>query len=103
MGYKTFIFEDLEFRRAEFKYITCVMFPNWNQGPIKVGDEGFLLIKQISAGIDTWFNGKEFIPYKYSNTQFLKFVKTQKQNSELILDQIFTLTRLKLNMKTRII
>lgn len=87
LGYRTLIFEDLEFKDSDFKYLTCVLFPNWNQSPIKVGDEGFLQVKYISAGKDTWFDGKEFVPYKYTNVQFLKFVKTQTEgDEELILD-----------------
>lgn len=85
-GYKVMIFEDLEYKNSDFKYITCTMFPNWNQGPIKVGDEGFLQIKYISAGVDKWFDGKEFIPYKFNNIQFLRFTKLKKENIDLILD-----------------
>ena len=43
LGYKTLVFEDLEYKDPDFKYITCTIFPNWNQNPIKLGDEGFLL------------------------------------------------------------
>lgn len=86
LGYKTLVFEDLEYKDPDFKYITCTIFPNWNQNPIKLGDEGFLQVKFISAGIDKWFDGKDFIPYKYTNIQFLKFIKNEKQNIELILD-----------------
>lgn len=87
LGYKTLIFEDLEYKDSDLKYLTCVVFPNWNQSPIKVGDTGFLVVKYISAGVDKWFDGKEFVPYKYSNIQFLKFTKDKQElNTELILD-----------------
>lgn len=86
LGYRTLIFEDLEYKDSDLKYITCVLFPNWNQGPMKVGDEGYLQIKYISAGVDKWFDGKTFVPYKYTNIQFLKFVKSQSDNVELILN-----------------
>lgn len=87
LGYKTLIFEDLEYKDSDYKYIACVRFPNWSQSPIKVGDEGFLQVKYITAGKDKWFDGKEFIPYKCTNIQFLKFIKLQKKDSsELILD-----------------
>lgn len=85
-GYKVMIFEDLEYKNSDFKYITCTMFPNWNQGPIRVGDEGFLQVKFISAGVDKWFDGKEFIPYKFNNIQFLRFTKLKKENIDLVLD-----------------
>ena len=86
LGYRTLIFEDLEYKDSDFKYITCVLFPNWNQRPIKIGDEGYLQIKYISAGKDTWFDGKDFIPYKYTNLQFLKFTKIKETKLDLILD-----------------
>lgn len=87
LGYKTLIFEDLEYSDSDFKYITCVLFPNWNQSPIKVGDVGYLQIKFISAGLDKWFDGKDFIPYKYTNIQFLKFVlEKEEEDNKLILD-----------------
>ena len=63
-----------------------MLFPNWNQRPIKIGDEGYLQIKYISAGKDTWFDGKDFIPYKYTNIQFLKFTKIKETKLDLILD-----------------
>lgn len=86
LGYKTLIFEDLEYKDLDFKYITCVLFPNWNHSPLKIGDEGFLQIKYISAGVDKWFNGNELVPYRYTNIQFIKFIKQNKENIDLILD-----------------
>lgn len=87
LGYKTLIFEDLEYTDRDFKYITCTLFPNWTYTSMKIGDEGYLQVKYISAGKDSWFDGKEFIPYKYTNIQFLKFIKlNDNKNSELILD-----------------
>lgn len=85
LGYTTLIFEDLEYKDPDFKYITCTMFPNWDQEIMNIGDIGFLRIKYITAGKDTWFDGKNFIPYKYTNIQFLKFIKMRKQNKDLIL------------------
>lgn len=87
MGYQTLVFKDLEYKDSDLKYITCVVFPNWDHNTFKVGDVGYLVIKYISAGEDKWFNGKEFVPYKYSNIQFLKFIKeTKTVGPDLILD-----------------
>lgn len=86
LGYKTLVFEDLEFKDSDFKYITCILFPNWNHTPIKLGEEGYLQIRYISAGKDKWFDGKDFIPYKYTNIQFLKFVKILDEEYKLIVD-----------------
>lgn len=86
LGYTTMVFEDLEYKDSDFKYLTCVKFPNWNQGPIHVGDEGFLQIKYLTAGKDKWFDGESFVPYKYSNIQFLKFIKIKETENDLVLD-----------------
>lgn len=87
LGYKTLVFENLEYTDLNFKYITCVLFPNWNQIPIKLKEEGYLNVKYILAGVDKWFDGKEFIPYRYTNIQFLKFIKIKKEiNCEFNLD-----------------
>ena len=52
----------------------------------KLGEEGYLQIRYISAGKDKWFDGKDFIPYKYTNIQFLKFVKILDEEYKLIVD-----------------
>lgn len=79
LGYVTLIFEDLEYKDSDFKYITCTMFPNWEHSSFNIGDIGFLNIRYISAGKDKWFDGKNFIPYRYTNIQFIKFIK-EKEN-----------------------
>lgn len=74
MGYTTFVFVNLD----NGEYIMCVMFPNWEQSYINLDDEGFVTTRYVEAGIDNWYNGKEFVPYKYTNIIFLKFVKKEK-------------------------
>lgn len=69
-GYITYVFKCLE----DSEYIMCTRFPNWDHRKINIGDKGFLSFLEIRAGIDTWFDGREMIPYKYNNIQFLKFV-----------------------------
>lgn len=88
MGYTTYVFENLEYRDYDYKYIMCVRFPNWNQNPFKNDDVGFLTVRYVRAGIDKWFDGEEFIPYKYTNIVFLKFIeeKIQTQITDIITD-----------------
>lgn len=83
MGYTTYVFENLEFNNDyDFQYIMCVCFPNWEGILPKNGDEGYVSLRYIQAGIDKWFNGKEFIPYNYTNVQFLKFIPIQTEQTK---------------------
>ena len=64
LGYIHYVFEDLEYKYFLQKYIMCVRFPNWNQAVFNKGDEGYVTVRYVQEGITTWFDGKEFIPYK---------------------------------------
>jgi hypothetical protein len=88
MGYTNYVFEDLEFTDYDYKYIMCVRFPNWNQTSFDYGDIGYVTVSYVREGIDTWYDGKEFIPYKYTNLVFLKFIheKPEISVSEIKLD-----------------
>ena len=86
-NYITYVFENLESDKYENKYIMCVQFPNWNQSMINIGDIGFVNVRYVQEGVSTWFNGSEFVPYKYTNVIFLKFIpESQNNNSEFIVD-----------------
>ena len=47
-----------------------------------------LNIRYVEGGKDTWFDGQNLIPYKYTNVIFLKFIedKPKVDISEIILD-----------------
>lgn len=75
MGYTSYVFEDIEAKDNDFKYVMCVRFPNWEQGPINLNDIGYLNIRYVEEGVDKWFDGTNFIPYKYTNIIFIKFIK----------------------------
>jgi hypothetical protein len=85
MGYTNYVFEDLEFTDPDYKYVMCVRFPNWEQGLISLNDIGFLSIRYVEEGVDKWFDGKDFVPYKYTNVVFLKFIE---EKPEVNLDEI---------------
>ena len=74
MGYINYVFENLEYTDDDYKYMMCVRFPNWEQGPINLDDIGFVTVKYVRAGIDEWFDGEEMVKYKYTNIVFMKFV-----------------------------
>jgi len=84
--YCTYVFENLDYKDVDFKYIMCTKFPNWNTKEIKVGDIGYVLVRYITAG-DKYYNGQIFNTYNYTNVQFLKFVEEQtKETEDLIMD-----------------
>lgn len=82
-GYTTYVFEvleDSEINRFHSKYIMVVRWPNWEHRMLLNGEIGFLNFEEIIAGETQWFDGKDFVPYKYSAIQFNKFVSEQQIN-----------------------
>lgn len=87
LGYTNYVFEDLEYKDYDYKYIMCVKFPNWNQNKFNINDEGYVTVRYVREGIDKWFDGKEFVSYRYTNVVFLKFIPLKpKVTTEIILD-----------------
>lgn len=82
-GYITYVFQNLE----DDSYIMCVRYPNWEQACINIGDTGFLKVRYVYAGTDKWYDGNNFVAYKYSDIIFLKFIH-EKENisNDIILD-----------------
>lgn len=88
MGYTQFIFENLDYVDPDYHYISCVMFPHWNQGVINIGDIGYVTVRYVREGIDQWFDGKSFNTYQYSNVIFLRFIAEKKpiDIKEIVID-----------------
>lgn len=89
-GYTTYVMEVLESDEISlhgYKYVTCTKFPNWDDVKVSVGDKGYLNFRDIKEGIDLWYNSTdgEMIPYKYSFTQYIKFIPYKESNHECIL------------------
>ena len=79
--YTTYVFEILDkddIQKYRTKYIMCVKWPNWDHRLLKNGEMGYLNCMEIRAGVDQWFDGNGFTPYKYDAIQFVKFVEDQK-------------------------
>lgn len=87
LEYRTYVFKCLgDDVTSESKYIMCVRYPNWNHRQLQLGETGFLTFEEIRAGVDTWYNGKRMIPYKYNAIQFLKFIsKPDKLSHEYVM------------------
>lgn len=88
MGYINYVFENLNYQDLDDQYIMCVRFPNWNQALFKIDDIGYVTIRYVREGIDQWYDGKEFVTYKYTNLVFLKFIpeKPKVGTTEILLD-----------------
>ena len=88
MGYTNYVFEDIESKDNDFKYVMCVRFPNWDQASFNIGDIGYLNIRYVEQGVDKWFDGKNFNFYRYTNVIFMKFIleKPPINEVEVILD-----------------
>lgn len=87
LGYINYVFENLEFQDYDYQYLMCVRFPNWDQATYNIGDVGYVTVKYVREGIDKWYDGNEFVTYKYTNIIFLKFIpEKEKITTKLILD-----------------
>lgn len=74
MGYTTYVFQNLDSDSFDDRYVMCTRFPNWEQSPISVNAKGFVEVRYVIGGVDTWFNGYQDIRYKYTAVHFLKFI-----------------------------
>ena len=83
LDYTTYVFENVERKYGESKYLMCVKFPNWNCKELDIGDLGYLHYKRIIAGRDKWFDGTNMVPYLYDNIQFLAFVDKPKEDNNV--------------------
>ena len=80
MQYTTYVFKCLEKDVTyETRYIMCTRFPNWETPTVEIGDSGYLLFREVEAGIDSWYNGQNMIPYRYSGIHFINFVPKQEK------------------------
>lgn len=88
MGYCNYVFEDLNYTDPDFQYLMCVRFPNWNQASFNIGDIGFVTVRYVREGIDKWYDGTNFVPYKYTNLIFLKYIplKPELEPSKILVD-----------------
>lgn len=79
LGYTTYVFENLEESRWDMKYRMVTRCPNWEHRVVNVGEEGFLTYEDHIAGDSKWFDGKDFQTYRYTMSQFLKFIAEPKK------------------------
>ena len=88
MGYKSYVFEDLNYQDPDYHFITAIRFPNWETPPIKDGEIGYVVLRYVREGIDQWYDGKCLNKYKHTNFIFLKFIplKPKVETTEIILD-----------------
>lgn len=83
MGYITYVFEDFEPLKPDARYVMCVRFPGWDEKSLKIRDRGFVTVRYVTSGTDSWFDGKSNVPYKKTDIHFLKFVPEPEQSGEV--------------------
>lgn len=86
-GYVIYVFLNLDYTKECNKYLMCTKYPNWETAPIKIGDVGYLNVKEVEAGKDKWYNQEtgSFIPYKYNGIQFLDFILEKKKMTNSVI------------------
>lgn len=86
LNYITYVFECLEERVYDSKYVMTVRYPNWDTKFIQLEDIGYVYFKEVRAGIDKWFDGQNMVPYRYDTMQFLNFVyREEKEDHKYIM------------------
>ena len=82
-GYVVLVFLDL----TSEKYIMCTRLPNWETEIPDFNIPGFLQVREVISGKDSWYDGERNHYYKYTALYFWDFVKEkQKIDTELKLD-----------------
>lgn len=81
LGYTTYVFENLEEHRWDTKYKMVTRCPNWDHRAINVGEEGFLTYEDHEAGKSQWFDGTSMQYYRYTMSQFVKFIAKPKETT----------------------
>ena len=85
LDYTTYVFEIIdskEIDRLGYRYIMCTRWPNWDHRELLNGEEGYLNYSVIISGVDTWYDGASFVPYKCSTYQFNKFITKQPEQNK---------------------
>jgi len=79
LGYTTYVFQNLEESKWDTKYKMVTRCPNWDHAAVNIGEEGFLTYEDHIAGESQWYDGKQMQFYRYTMSQFIKFVVKQKE------------------------
>ncbi len=84
-NYTVYVFENLDAVDEGNKYIMCTRLPNWNQADLVIGDTGYISFKEITAGLDKWYNERtqEMLDYRYSQVYFIKFVPEKRKKLQI--------------------
>ena len=75
--YTTYVFkvlEEDEQKKLDTKYIMCTKRPNWDHRELIISEVGYLEFREIQEGVDKWYDGKNFVSYRYSAVEFQKFI-----------------------------
>ena len=76
--YTYIIAEDLNREPTDdYKYLTLVQLPNWNDIIISIGDVGYVQFESVFGGKSQYLDRDtgEIETYKYSNNYIMSFIK----------------------------
>ena len=88
MGYITYVFKCLECNPPfGHQYCMVTRLPNWQHRDLSIEEIGYLTYNEVVAGQDKWFcpETNQMIPYNYTNSYFIKFVKEVDNSKKDIL------------------
>ena len=81
--YLSYIFKD----DATHQYLMCTQLPNWQIDPIEIGEEGYILFKEVEAGITEWYDkvSGQRIRYNYDGIYLINFIRVSKHVNDIII------------------
>ena len=84
LGYTQIIARIIELDNPLEKYLWCCRVPNWDSpDEPQVDCIGYLEYETVEAGVTTWYNGTDQIPYKYNQVYFRKFIRERRHRFRL--------------------
>jgi hypothetical protein len=85
-NYTTYVFQNLDAKEDDNLYMMCTRLPNWQHPPLNIGDQGYVSMKEIIAGLDKWYDREteQFYNYGFSQIYFIKFVADNSSNEVTI-------------------
>lgn len=82
-GYIQYVFKNL----TDGSYEMVTVLPNWERPILKVGEKGYLKLKEVIAGQDTWYDRAtgQNILYLFDGVYYQDFVPEKPAVPETIL------------------
>lgn len=84
LGYTQIIARIIELDHPLEKYLWCCRVPNWDSpDEPQIDCIGYLEYETVEAGVTTWYDGTDQVPYKYNQVYFRKFIRERRHRFRL--------------------